>query len=196
MLYVTQLEHNKYYVGYSARLHNERLLQHINGEGALWTRKYKPVDVIFVDQQGQREAENALTLHVMHEYGWYNVRGGSWCQVDIKYPPRELASSKGLQNFRLNPGKKKRRGSSPDTNVLGDVKRLSRSSVCTRCGRAHSQDNCYARTDVKGQALDSEEEEEECEESEDEAACDRCGRTSHTEDLCYAKTDIDGVRIF
>jgi len=32
---------------------------------------------------GGIEEENEMTLRMMDKYGWWNVRGGSWCQVDI-----------------------------------------------------------------------------------------------------------------
>ena len=69
MLYILQLENHKYYVGYTARADTERFDEHIIGGGAAWTRKHKIVDVIYIDQTGTLENENALTLEVMDRYG-------------------------------------------------------------------------------------------------------------------------------
>ena len=90
MLYVLALEHGKFYVGYSARLNNERIMQHFRGDGAAWTRRYKPVMTLFIDDFGRQEDENRLTLTMMRKYQWFNVRGGSWCQVHMSCPPDEI----------------------------------------------------------------------------------------------------------
>lgn len=188
MLYVMQLQHDKYYVGYSARMHNERLLQHTQNQGSLWTRKYKPIEAIYVDQEGQREDENQLTLEVMREYGWYNCRGGSWCQVDLKYPPAELASSKGLSKFRRASCKRSRVEMTHE-----QVKR--KRSGCSRCGRAsHTEAACYAKTDILGNNIEGESASE-AEDAGFETGCQRCGRESHMADDCYARRDVNGCNI-
>jgi hypothetical protein len=33
-------------------------------------------------QPGGIEVENEMTLRMLDKYGWWKVRGGSWCQVD------------------------------------------------------------------------------------------------------------------
>jgi hypothetical protein len=39
---------------------------------------------------GNKEVENKKTIKYMRLYGSENVRGGSWCVVNMKGPPNEL----------------------------------------------------------------------------------------------------------
>jgi hypothetical protein len=79
MIYILQLENNKYYVGWTARR---------NG-GSEWTKKHKPVEVLkWIN--GTKQDEDRITLELMEELGWYNVRGGKWCKVIMTTPPKEL----------------------------------------------------------------------------------------------------------
>jgi predicted GIY-YIG superfamily endonuclease len=87
-IYVWLLEENKYYVGWSENL-SQRLKQHSSEDGAKWTQKYKPVKIIEICL-GNKEVENRKTIEYMKKYGWENVRGGSWCAVNMKGPPNEL----------------------------------------------------------------------------------------------------------
>jgi len=36
------------------------------------------------------QEENEMTLKMMDKYGWWNFRGGSWCQVDSHSCPPAL----------------------------------------------------------------------------------------------------------
>lgn len=89
MIYVLLLQENKFYVGYSNRPIGERFVEHFNYKGSKWTTLYRPVQVLEV-QEGGIEEENEMTLRMMDKYGWWNVRGGSWCQVNIKSCPQAL----------------------------------------------------------------------------------------------------------
>lgn len=63
---------------------------------------------------------------------------------------------------------------------------------CARCGRdSHSVTNCFARTNVNGEDLESSGSESEASGTE-QGACYRCGRSTHFARDCYAKTDING----
>jgi predicted GIY-YIG superfamily endonuclease len=87
-VYVLALEEGKYYVGTSEQLEN-RLLQHFDHEGSLWTRRYKPVRVIEIIE-GDKQVEEHKTLEIMKKYGWQNVRGSHWCKINMSSPPRNL----------------------------------------------------------------------------------------------------------
>src|SRR5665647_802291 len=89
MIYALLLEHGKIYVGYTERPNGERFLEHFNGDGSKWTQKYKPIEVIEF-RQGTLEDEHKVTLEYMKMYGWYNVRGSYYCQVEMTKPPKEL----------------------------------------------------------------------------------------------------------
>jgi len=45
-IYILKLNNNKYYVGKTNRLINERYEEHLEGIGSLWTKKYKPQSII------------------------------------------------------------------------------------------------------------------------------------------------------
>ena len=91
-------------------------------------------------------SKRMVNIRMMDKYGWWIVRGGSWCQVDIQscppahleWQPNELpAPLRQNQPSRIKSNRNIRNG-------------------CSRCGRdSHSVKDCFARTNVNGQALDS-----------------------------------------
>jgi hypothetical protein len=90
-VYILELTEACWYVGTTTDL-QARLFAHFNGMGAEWTKVHRPVRVANI-AAGGREEENALTLHVMRQCGWRNVRGGLWCAVDLASQPRALLLS-------------------------------------------------------------------------------------------------------
>ena len=86
--YVLELENGKWYVGKSMNLNN-RMGNHLGSEGSKWTKTHriKRIERVVL---GDREKE--LTLQYMVFKGWQNVRGYSWCQVQMKKPPVCLRS--------------------------------------------------------------------------------------------------------
>lgn len=56
--------------------------------GAAWTRAHPPIDLVecnrtqTLDFKAAETKENLLTLEMMKRYGWRNVRGGWFCNVD------------------------------------------------------------------------------------------------------------------
>ena len=85
LVYVLELENDKYYVGVTTNL-NLRYCQHVTGRGgAKWTRLHKPLRILSVEV-GDRKVEREKTLEMMREHGWQNVRGGGWSQVNLKKP--------------------------------------------------------------------------------------------------------------
>jgi hypothetical protein len=181
MIYVLLLQENKFYVGHSERPIGERFIEHFNYRGSKWTTLYRPVQVLEV-QPGGIEEENEMTLRMMDKYGWWNVRGGKWCQVDMQSCPLALLEWQRLklpaplrqnQPLRIKSNRNIRNG-------------------CSRCGRdSHSVKDCFARTHLNGQAFDSFDSESDSSES-DRGACYRCGRSTHFAQDCYAKTHING----
>jgi predicted GIY-YIG superfamily endonuclease len=80
LIYVLELTDGKYYIGITLDF-NKRLAQHISGQGAKWTRLWKPVRVVEIAHVGATLAlENEITKKYMELYGPENVRGGSWCK--------------------------------------------------------------------------------------------------------------------
>ena len=74
LVYVLELEGSNWYVGKTHHL-NVRLAQHWSGDGAKWTRLYKPVRLVRVSMT---ETEQEVTNEYIGLYGKDNVRGGNW----------------------------------------------------------------------------------------------------------------------
>lgn len=87
VLYILKLQSGRYYVGQSANVHR-RIDAHTEAKGAVWTQVYPPVAVVeckrtrTLDLKTAETKENLLTLEMMRRYGWRNVRGGWFCNVD------------------------------------------------------------------------------------------------------------------
>ena len=45
-IYILKLNNNKYYVGKTNRTVNDRYQEHLDGNGSIWTKKYKPQSII------------------------------------------------------------------------------------------------------------------------------------------------------
>jgi predicted GIY-YIG superfamily endonuclease len=88
-IYVLKLMSDKYYIGKTKRSVNERLAEHLSGQGSQWTKLYPPLEII-EQQLGDALAEESMTLKYMMKYSIEQVRGGSWTQ--IKFPKTELDS--------------------------------------------------------------------------------------------------------
>jgi predicted GIY-YIG superfamily endonuclease len=101
MVYVLKLEHNKYYVGLTKNINGDRIDSHFNNDGSEWTKKYKPIQVIKWIK-GTKNDENNITLELMKQFGWCNVRGGNWCKVEMNEPPKELQLISNTEKHKLN----------------------------------------------------------------------------------------------
>ncbi|CAM4420304.1 GIY-YIG nuclease family protein [Pseudoalteromonas ostreae] len=95
-LYVLKLQNSKLYVGQSIEP-EKRIKAHFKGKGSAWTRLFPPIEIIkqwdstFTDWKLAEVEENLITLTLMQKFGWKNVRGGYWSNID------ENSTFKGLQ---------------------------------------------------------------------------------------------------
>ena len=133
-IYVLKLVRGKYYVGLTRR-NIDRIFDHLDGDGAAWTKKYPPVEKkpILSFTEGLKESdEDKITLQMMQKYGINNVRGGKWCRVKMPSSHYQEIERK------LKISKKK------DT----ESKKIIH---CGRCGRpGHNRTYCKLRTTVDG----------------------------------------------
>jgi hypothetical protein len=53
--------------------------QHFNGNGALWTKMYRPLFIVDIYQDIDKTYETKITKILMAKYGIDNVRGGAYC---------------------------------------------------------------------------------------------------------------------
>ena len=90
-VYTLRLEKGKYYVGYSGEIET-RIASHFLGNGSMFTKKYKPIEVLSV-RPGDVLLENVVTVAMMAKHGFQNVRGGKYCKVDMLAPPATLSKA-------------------------------------------------------------------------------------------------------
>lgn len=193
-LYVLQLEDGKYYVGKTDDV-SKRFEQHLNGKGSSWTKEYSPTRIVETRPITSSYDETNVTKDYMKKYGIDNVRGGAYCQKELtKYQEDTIRNEIRASNDSCykcgRTGHFANRcpnGVQGDKEVLicGDCNKQfasnkqfdshyccpnksSHSGECYRCGReGHWESSCYARKDVYGNELDSDESEEESENDSD-----------------------------
>ena len=78
-IYILQLEQGKYYIGKTSNP-DFRIEQQFQSGGAIWTKKYKPLNVLEVIPDCDDYDEDKYTRRYMDKYGIDNVRGGSFCE--------------------------------------------------------------------------------------------------------------------
>lgn len=122
-IYALECQHQKYYIGRSTEP-SRRILQHFQDQGSGWTRLHPPIRVLTVYENCTRFDEDKYTKEYMDKFGIENVRGGSYCQVELS-----------------------------DDQYQSLIRELRNASdKCTRCGRSgHFVRDCYARTSVAWQ---------------------------------------------
>ncbi len=81
-IYVLELENNKYYVG-KTNNPNMRVANHFESNGSQWTKKYKPKNIIELIPNCDDYDEDKYTLKYIEKYGIDNVRGGSFCEINL-----------------------------------------------------------------------------------------------------------------
>lgn len=90
--YVLQLQDGKFYVGNTDNIYT-RLLDHtlMTQSSALWVRHHGPVQgVLEILRNSAALDEHYKTLQYMSMFGWENVRGSSYCKVQMYNPPQAL----------------------------------------------------------------------------------------------------------
>ena len=139
-IYVLKLEGGRYYVGKSKNV-MARYQQHLDGTGSAWTNKYKPIGVHKVLNNVSDFDEDKITKEYMSKFGIDKVRGGSYVEVE-------------LGDFHKDALKME----------IWNAKNL-----CTQCGRSgHFVKDCYAKTDIYGDAIEYEESDDDEEDEDDE----------------------------
>ena len=87
-IYVLKCKQRKWYVGKTRKL-SGRILQHFCSNGSAWTRKYPPIKVHERYKNCTARDEDKYTKDMMDKYGIDNVRGGSYCQIELDEHQRE-----------------------------------------------------------------------------------------------------------
>jgi hypothetical protein len=90
--YVLLLQEGKFYVGNTDNIY-QRLLDHklMTPSSSLWVKHHGPVErVVEVARNSAKDDELYKTLQYMSQFGWQNVRGSSYCKVQMFSPPDAL----------------------------------------------------------------------------------------------------------
>lgn len=127
--YVLLCEQGMIYVGRSVKP-EERIIAHMDGCGAAWTKLYPPVDIIEM-RKGGKYMEDMLVLEYMELFGIDKVRGGSYVLPDLPDDHRmEIEGFMRHANF----------GIPSEVRVLHLLRK-----DCVRCGRDnHTVETCEA----------------------------------------------------
>lgn len=110
-IYILQLEHDKFYVGKTNNL-QKRYREHEKGkgEGSEWTSLFKPLKIILQEKvKGDIGIylEDAYTKLYMQKYSIENVRGGSYCQLELNSERKKLIQKEiwHTQDLCMNCGR-------------------------------------------------------------------------------------------
>ena len=93
IIYALQCEEHKYYVGRTRGSARNRFLKHVRGDGAKWTRRYRPISYKVLERTDSRvdSKEHAWTVKYVQKYGFRNVRGGNYVSMQTDcYTERAL----------------------------------------------------------------------------------------------------------
>ena len=90
-VYILKLVKNKFYVGKTTNP-LFRLNDHYNGNGASWTKKYKPLTLDKIIPNCDEYDEDKYTIKYMDLYGIQNVRGGTFTQIVLPTHTTEILS--------------------------------------------------------------------------------------------------------
>jgi cellular nucleic acid-binding protein len=202
-IYVLLLEEGKYYIGRSNDVF-KRCIEHFEGSGSCWTKKYKPLKLQKTIENVSPFEEDKMTKEYMLKYGIENVRGGTYTQIELTENQIQSINDeiRGAMDECLKCGKKghfvadcvyykqykKSRVVSyddddddddDDSDSDNDNNSDSIGSVCDKCGKT-IKDECYYYEHIKV-----------CKEYKGNK-CFRCGRKGHYATNCYASSHIKG----
>lgn len=98
-IYVLKLVEDRYYVGRTINIFR-RIQEHFTDGGSIYTKKYKPLKVVEVEEETTTDDERKMTFKYVEKYGWGKVRGSYWCSLEIPKPDIERNKKPKLKKFK------------------------------------------------------------------------------------------------
>lgn len=193
-VYVLFLEGDNYYVGFSSNVY-ERIGYHFLGQGTAWTKLHHPLKVLEFIPNGDTVFEENKTLEMMCKYGYEHVRGGPWCEVDLKDPPLKQIYHRMNVCFECHQNghmvsecPQRKQDTVQNSNESAPIPKEINTPITnpilsffqdTLIGPFFQNlENSNTPNLVQQPTPIS------------KRVCTRCGRNSHTVENCYAKTNI------
>ena len=158
-VYILRLVEDKWYVG---KTHDpqKRMTHHFNRQGADWTRRYPPREVVQFIETDDDWDEDKYTLQAMALWGVDNVRGGSFCRFELTAEDKITINKmiRGSLDCCFRCGSMDHFAHEcvvKEPIVIGGGKNKKtvrkHSHVCCRCGRkGHYPQTCTWDTHLKG----------------------------------------------
>jgi len=144
-IYILELEQNKYYIG-KTNNPDIRLNNHFNNNGSKWTQKYKPLKVIDIIPKCCNFDEDKYTLIYMRDKGIENVRGGSYCRINLTEQEIEHI------NKQINTANDVCYKCGKSGHFIRDCGKQK--LKCNRCKRVgHIKKDCHAKTFSNGKRI-------------------------------------------
>jgi hypothetical protein len=145
-VYLLELKHGKFYVGITSNI-VDRFWEHKTFCGSEWTATHQPIRILMSKPCSSQHSEDNETLEQMARYGIDNVRGGSFCSVDLSQD-RSTLEKMIAHRFNL----------CFYCHMSGHLAHACsmRPKVvpCGRCGfDNHSVKNCFAKRTKDGRSL-------------------------------------------
>lgn len=169
IIYVLQLQENKYYVGQTSNL-EKRITDHQSGYGPSWIKKYPMIKLIH-HFEGSPYDEDKTVLEYMSHYGADNVRGGIYSNSRLTFDQHILLHK------QINHAQGKCIACGSDDHLIQNCV----TKICLRCGRpTHNANDCDWDIHYLSGRLDG---------------CYRCGRPDHWAIRCNRTYDIFGRKI-
>lgn len=88
-IYVLKLTNDNYYIGRTKNLKN-RIDQHLNGNGSVWTKKHPIVEVEKIIETEDNFQEDVWVKKYIEKYGIDHVRGGSYSEIVLDENQKRL----------------------------------------------------------------------------------------------------------
>ena len=154
-IYILKCQKNKFYIGKT----NDafwRLNDHFNRNGSAWTKKYKPIKVEKLIKHCDDYDEDKYTIKYMGKYGLNNVRGGSFCEMELsnenKNTIKRMINGSTDKCYMCGENGHFANDCENDENNIMEI--LIKENRCFRCMRiGHYENDCYAKTYINGEYI-------------------------------------------